>query len=326
MRVVLILAVVVLGIATAIVHVDTRRATFCETNQPFYHFPVIEGKAGTPNQYRVLVPWIMQWFLERWYGRGTRVWSMDLAIGTRVVQQIIMFAVLALYLLAWKLKPEMVLGGMGFIASSMMNGVRYADLSYSTYTDIALYLVVALLILKRRYLWTLPVIVLGALNRETSGLMPVLVGSAWFFDKGLRREVILSALVGILLWGGIQLYLHKIFGFQAQNPGYNGMVFPNLWVHNLTHVLGWAIMLLTMGMLPFWAFARWKFLPEKLKIMTLALVPAWTVPHLLGGNFVEARIFLVPLLVCFLPAFLLVFGKGNTSLALLKILDKKGKT
>lgn len=319
----LILGVFVFGVATAVVHVDVKGAVWVQNSQVRYMECVLDGTGGNPGQYRVLVPWVMRWALDR-MGESVR-WSIDLVLLVRMVSQVLLFGGLALYLTAFGITTERVLVGMSVFASAMMNGVRYSDLSFATYLDVAFYLLVTWMVLRRLYLWTLPLVVLAGLNRETSGLLPFVVLAASLWDTERRGEIFGVALGCMAIWCAEFVALRMVFGPQALQSGYNGTVFPNLWRHNMTHPLGWMILLLTLGMLPGWTAWRWRFLPEKLRLIFWAVVPVWVVLHTLGGNYVEARLFLVPQVLVFLPAFLLTFGKGKQELALLKLVNIKEK-
>jgi hypothetical protein len=247
----------------------------------------------------------MQWVLD---GDPDVVWSLDLAIVVRVIQQVLVFLAFGLYLSALGIGLERILVGMSVLAMGMMNGIRWADLSFSTYTDVAFYLLAGWAVVSGRYIWTLPVIALAGLNRETSVLIPfcVLAALAWDWDR--RGEILGVALAGMALWCVEFVGLRLLFSPQMPDPGYNGLSFPHLWKHNLTHPLGWMVLILTLGLFPAWTAWRWKVLDVKLRWMFWALVPAWVLAMTLGANFVEARIFLVPQVMVFLPAFLLTFG------------------
>jgi len=61
------------------------------------------------------------------------------------------------------------------LAFSIKNGFYDNDLSFNTYFDVIFYLSAVLLILKRRYFWVVLLMIPAALNRETSGAIPLLM-------------------------------------------------------------------------------------------------------------------------------------------------------
>lgn len=290
------------------VHIQFHGPDRVIDSQVQFHRKVIEGVAGNPNQYRMLVPWVMQWVLD---GDPDVVWSLDLAIVVRVVQQVLLFTAFGLYLSALRVKAEGVVIGMSVLAMGMMNGIRWADLSFSTYTDIAFFLLAGWAVISRRYIWTLPLMVLAGLNRETSILIPFCVLSALVWDGDRGGEIVGVALAGMAIWCVEFVALRWLFDPQVPNPGYNDLTFPFLWKHNLTHPLGWMVMILTLGLFPAWTVWKWKVLDVKLRWMFWVLVPAWVVAMTMGANFVEARVFLVPQTMVFIPAFLTTSLKGK---------------
>jgi hypothetical protein len=250
----------------------------------------------------------MQWVLD---GDPNVVWSLDLVIVVRVIQQVLVFLAFGLYLSALGIGLERILVGMSVLAMGMINGIRWADLSFSTYTDVAFYLLAGWMILRGRYIWTLPVIALAGLNRETSVLIPFCVLSALAWDGDRSWEILGVAMAGMAIWCVEFVSLRLLFGPQLPDPGYNGLSFPHLWRHNLTHPLGWMVLVLTLGVFPAWTAWKWRVLDKRIKWMFWALVPAWVLAMTLGANFVEARVFLVPQVMVFLPAFLTTFLKGK---------------
>jgi hypothetical protein len=49
-----------------------------------------------------------------------------------------------------------------------------SDFQFNTFFDIMFYLLAGLVVFAGRYKWIVPITILGALNRETSALIPVL--------------------------------------------------------------------------------------------------------------------------------------------------------
>ena len=50
-----------------------------------------------------------------------------------------------------------------------------SDIQFNTFFDVTFYLLAGLCILQKRFVWIVPITLLAALNRETSGLIPFLL-------------------------------------------------------------------------------------------------------------------------------------------------------
>ncbi len=190
----------------------------------------------------------------------------------------------------------------------MTQALYHAALSFNTYSDIVFYLAAAVLILQRRYAWILPLTVLAAVNRETSGLIPVmLLATAWLVH-GLRTEegrraarIGLASLVAFgATYGIVRLAVGPGFFIEAdgQSPG------AELFDYNVTRGMTWDHVFQTLNIVPLLALLALRRWPAELKAFGLAIVPAWFAIHVFTSVLAESRLLLVPLVVVFVPGLL----------------------
>lgn len=134
---------------------------------------ILNERAGDPWQYRVLSAFMAK-------GLATTLVAFDVPhpIGTantllRFVQNVAIFALAASLCAALGASPQAVIAALCLLAWSMTQALYDSDLQPSTYMDVAFYLLGTQLVLTRRLRLFPLVVLLAALNRETSALLPV---------------------------------------------------------------------------------------------------------------------------------------------------------
>ena len=105
-------------------------------------------------------------------------------VAFRILQNLAIFSLAAVYYRKLGLGRSAVLLGLSAVAWGMTNARYDSDLSLNTYSDVLFYLAAALLILAGRLVWMAPLMVAAALNRETSGLIPMMLLASGI---GVRR-------------------------------------------------------------------------------------------------------------------------------------------
>lgn len=198
----------------------------------------------------------------------------------------------------------------------MGNGVVDADLTFNTYMDATLYLAAGLVIIKSSNpAWIVALTILGALNRETSLLIPALYFFAKFkwdswpsvpnLFKSNSTVIAITAtstLLFMIIFIGIRYYygLQPVSSWRVE-PGW-----PMLKLNLFSAVSAKTYMELfgIFGFLPFLSFFGIKSLSPTLKIFLLTMVPAWFGIHFLTAIAYQTRLFLVPTLLIFIPALL----------------------
>jgi hypothetical protein len=210
--------------------------------------------------------------------------------------------------------------GLLFITLSMGNAVAVADLTFNTYVDIILYLLTACIIVYRKNPWWLiPIIFLGAFNRETSIMIPFLYFVSFTnFEHVNWKHFRLSAIrfprfqiwvltaMAYFIFGIIFVGLRIHYGFVPQQVWKAAAGFPMLKL-NLFSTFAlktYFEMLGTFSVIPFIILYYFKRCPHILKLWFISIVPIWFSVHLITVVTYQTRLFLVPEIVIFLPMML----------------------
>lgn len=236
---------------------------------------------------------------------------------------------LLIFYLAWKLwnyfiKNSILLFlGINFLALSLGNAIAVADLSFNTYMDIIFYLLTAnVIVYQKNPLFLLPIIILGAFNRETSLLIPAL----YFISKTnfenfelLRPKTIVFPprktwlftlflyLIFIIIFIGLRIY----FGYRPQQVWKAEAGWPMLSL-NLFSAVGFkAYMELigTLGVIPLIILYKFKSFPILLKKWFLLIVPIWFLVHYVSVVAYQTRLFLVPFVLILMPMLIWLIDK-----------------
>jgi hypothetical protein len=288
---------------------------FIEEDLRERHDAIIDHEQGDPWRYRLLSEWGARASLEAADAAGFDKPAVVGFLGFRVLQNLAIFALMWLYLRRLGIGWFESLLGLGLLAWGFTQALHHQAMSFNTYGDIAFYLAGALLILHRRWWWVVPLAVLAAVNRETSGLIPVmLMAMAWPLgvrsDEGRRAlRIGLVALVAFgAAYGAVRLIVGSSFFIEAdgQSPGLD------LLDYNLTRGMTWDFVFQTLNILPLLAALAWRRWPPELKAFGVAVVPAWVAIHLFTSVLAESRLLLVPLAVVFIPGVLAGLGAAAT--------------
>jgi hypothetical protein len=96
------------------------------------------------------------------------------------------------------------------------------------------------------------------------------------------------------------------FGYQPA-VGIHGMTSPkDFFMFNITFFRMYPLLLGTLSVIPIVVMFNLGNLPAILRHWFWLIVPFWFLIHLAKGTAVETRLFLVPQVIIFLPAFLLL--------------------
>jgi hypothetical protein len=172
---VLAIAILLLSALTLFQQERLLGLRFIETIQLARHQEVMAGIAPNPWRYRVLSEWLVSPVLRLMERSGV---PRPIALGFllfRFVQNLVVFTLACVFYRRLRFPTTAVLLGISILAWVIMNSFFNGDLSLNAYTETAFYLVAAIAIDARRPVWILPLTFLAALNRETSGLIPIMV-------------------------------------------------------------------------------------------------------------------------------------------------------
>lgn len=281
--------------------------------QLFRHNNVLEGKSEffNPWQYRVLSVYLVE-FLQLFFLRifDNHYYAFYFL---RFLQNLAIFVVAYKYYKALELKSDfLIVLGILLLGYNMSHSVFQSDLSLNTYFDVLFYLLTGYLIVMNKALWILPLIVIAALNRETSILIPILLaGCAIDFTnkKIANRQNIKIAVWSLVFFMIIFISLRLYYGMPSA-VGIHGMQSPLEYLKfNLTFFRMYPELFGTLGIIPLIVILRFKSLNNYLRTFFFLLVPVWFIIHFLKSTAVETRLFLVPQALVFIPACLKIIEK-----------------
>jgi hypothetical protein len=308
LTVVLVVCAVLLSLMTVFVQVKSLGRAYLLGEQVLRHEAVIKGMADAPYQYRVLSDYLVEGWRLLFQQYGLPQPTLSAFIGFRVLQNFVLFLLAAFYYQALGLRLYPRLLGLMLLAWGMTHALYDSDLAFNTYSDSIFYLAAALAILRQRDWLIVPLIVLAAFNRETSGLIPLLLLAARYKDIHQKRAnaktsaliVVLSLTAYVLIFVGLRQGFgpHPFALPYGRHPGLE-----LLW-YNLGRPITWVQLFATFGLLPGLAFMARRHWPPALTAFCWTLVPAWVGLHLLFGVIAETRLLLVPLALIVVPGTL----------------------
>ncbi|RYY51199.1 MAG: hypothetical protein EOO06_01280 [Chitinophagaceae bacterium] len=320
------------------------------------HRAVIEGRSEfyNPWQYRVLCPYTIEALLWVYNNTVDKVFPIEQKLNVKIesntgttnetdqfvklmqtpgaMKYMIVFILfrfvehLIIFFLAWRLWSRFVKNkwliffGVNFLALSLGNGVTVADLSFNTYMDIILYLLTAnIIVYNRGQLLLIPIIILGAFNRETSIMIPALyfISQVDFskleWKKFSFRSIKFPPTRVWLITGLLYLLFFSIFIALRMHYGYRpqqvwkvpaGLQMLKLNLASATAVKAYMELIATFAVIPLIILYKFKSFPYLLKKWFLFLVPIWFLIHFISVVAYQTRLFMVPFILVMLPMLL----------------------
>jgi len=297
-----------LGLFTTSEYLRARRASIysLERGAQFErHQAILEGRAGNPWQYRVLAPYLLNEIIKIFTNLHINHAVSIAFIFLRVVQDTFILLLAYAYYRELGLSLPYALIGMALLAWGISNSYFDSDLAFNTFFDIIFYLLAGLCILKGKYIWIVPITLLAALNRETSGLIPfLLLISVFMLQKGSLRKVMPVFIIALATYVAIFIALRFIYGKQELFIPYGHPPGLNLLQYNLFRTETWRQLIGTLSIIPIIAVIGYKKWPLQLRIFFWAIVPIWLVVHAFSAIMAESRLFLVPQAMVFIPGAL----------------------
>lgn len=240
-------------------------------------------------------------------------------------------------LLAWRLWRHFIQSdwlaflGVNFVALAMGNAVAIADLAFNTYADIIFYLLTAIIIVeKKNIFWLVPISILSSFNRETGLLIPALyfisqvdfsqLATGKFSFKNIiwpKLNTWLFTAVLYLLFMGAFVFLRWHYGYQPQQLWKVPAGWPMLKLNLMSAVgiKGYMELIGTFGIIPLIIIYKFRMFPYLLKKWFLFLAPIWFGVHYISVPAYQTRLFLVPIILIFMPMILWLTEKHIISLA-----------
>lgn len=258
------------------------------------HAQILEGEGRAPWAYRVLSPAVTEVL--------TQAATPVLGRAHAPVASYLLwrwawtFCLLLLFhgLLRTWLDPPEALAGTLLLAALHPASYHFYWYQPDSPPDLVLWVAAALLTLRGRGWWLVPLVLVGSLNRETA-VFVVLVHLALGWDREPRRALLLRAITILLTWASVFAGLRLVLGPRPWSGGFPGML-----LANLTHPtwLLWAgVFLGALWVLP---WLSWRTQPPSLRRLSLALVVGYLPLQLVFGRIREVRL-LLPLALFLVP-------------------------
>jgi hypothetical protein len=195
----------------------------------------------------------------------------------------------------------------------MTHSLYDSDLMFNTYSDIIFYLAAGLVILYNRNAWVIPIVGVAALNRETSGLIPLMLVLHSLYIKtettSLTRQIMI-AMFGLGLYALVFFTLRYIYGEQPLILPYGNHLGFELFRFNMFRYITWVQLFATLSVMPILAVLSPRHWPPSLQAFFWAIVPIWLAVHSFCSVLAETRLLLVPFILVFVPGAL--FGMVST--------------
>jgi hypothetical protein len=287
------------------------------------HTAVLDGSAPNPWQYRVLADYLVEGAIRLFQNIDIPHPVASAFVSFRFLQNLLIFGLAYLYYRKLKLSPVHALVGICLLAWGMTYAYYDSDLQFNTYFDIIFYLLAGLLIVVDKPVWIIPLMLLAALNRETSGLIPFMTLALILpsrRDAGLRRErsaertvwkkdskkqkTVITAAVSLAIFGCIFVGLRLMYPHQEISMPYGHAMGLDLLRYNLFRTITWSQLFATLSIVPALALLAYKKWPPVLRIFFWVVVPAWFLIHPFTSVMAETRVFLVPQVLIFIPGAL----------------------
>jgi hypothetical protein len=298
---------VFLGFYSTTEYVSVRGIDYIENGRQLErHLDVLNGTAGNPWQYRIFAPFLLDLLIRYLMDLGA---NHPVAVGFisfRIFQDSLILLVAFLVYRKLDLSPAFSLLGMAVLAWGMAASHYDSDLQFSTFFDVLFYLLAGLCVLHRKFWLIVPIMVLAALNRESSGLIPFVVLFAPILFESRRPfhrnffQFLAASVVFLSIFVGLRFVYpnQDLVVAYGQQPGFD------LLAHNLFRLVTWRQLIGTLSVIPLIAIAGYgKWRPE-IRLFFWVVVPVWFVVHAVGSVMAESRLFLVPQALVFIPGAL----------------------
>ena len=278
-------------------------------NQFTRHEAQIAGEGAIHWRYRLLTSVLIEGIVRTLRGLGVAEPHPVAFIGFRCAEQVLLFTLAAVWYRRLGLPWPAILLGLAILGWALTNGLFDSGLSFTSYLDVVFYLTAALLLAARRYGWIVPLTVVAAFNRETCGLIPILLAA-----EGVRFAPRLQVDRRMWTYTGVALVLYAIIiiglrvwlGMNPIDQPDGHIMGWDLLHYNGTRLATWTQVIGTLGVTPLLGALALRRSPPMLQRMFWVVVPFWFAFHFPGALVVESRLLFVPFVLVLLP--LMLFG------------------
>lgn len=299
-----------LSLFTVYLHAKAMGRAYVEAYQVPRHLALLSGTAGNPWQYRMFSAWVVEG-VHRLFDVLHAPHSLITAfIAVRVGEETLMFAVAWAYWRALGLAANPALLGVAILGWSLSYANYGSDFQFNTYFDVLFYLLAGLAVVRGRWGWIAPITLLAALNRETSGFIPLLpLAAAWRETPEMRARAIRVAVISLAVYAVVFVGLRWAYGRQDLIVPYGHKPGLDLLSYNLRRARTWEQLAGTLSIVPILALLTYRSWPRMLRAFGWLLVPAWLAIHWVIAVMSETRLLLVPMALVLVPGALFVFGE-----------------
>jgi hypothetical protein len=189
-----------------------------------------------------------------------------------------------------------------------------SDFQFNTYFDVLFYLLAGLAVVRGRWGWIVPITLFAALNRETSGFIPLLpLAAAWAGAPAERAKALRIAVIGLAVYVAVFAGLRWAYGRQELIVPYGHHAGLDLLRYNLGRARTWVQLVGTFSVVPLLAWMGYRGWPRTLRAFGWLVVPAWFAIHWMIAVMSETRLLLVPMALVLVPGALFLFGNETST-------------
>lgn len=203
--------------------------------------------------------------------------------------------------------PFLLAAGLTIICFCIANSSFRSDFSYNTYFDVIFYLTAALLIIGQRDYWIIPLTFFAALNRETSGFIPLMLIMPFPLRewKSISKRRLLVTGLSLAVFASVFFAVRAYYGYRSYVGVHGLKSVSDFLVFNFTFFRTYPLLLGTLSVVPILFIMNLTKMPNLLQGWFWLIVPFWFLLHFTQSNAMESRLFLVPHILIFMPGFLL---------------------
>jgi hypothetical protein len=293
----------VVAAVVTLMHVDTLPWGYLGKMQLRRHLDVVNGDAGDPWQYRILVEHAMRPFIAAADLLGVPDHESWVFFLTRTAQGFAVFVLATALYVALGHSAGVARIGVGLIAVAMATADYDSDLSFNTYGDVIAYTAAALLAVRGRWWWVAALTPVAVLNRETALAIPVVL--LVLAGRRAWRPAVAAAALGVAAYLSVRAAYgpRELLTAWGNRPGTDLIRFNvrNEALRQVALTCGAPVALAVMG---------WRAAGRERRLIPLLVVP-WAAAHFVIASIVETRLLLVPIVVAVIPVGLACARLGS---------------
>lgn len=285
---ILIVCSVLLSLHALAWHYHSFTAARLNTIELEWHRRGLAGDLQMPWRYRVFSKLINEGLLRAMPDRPPKMAFLI----SRFAVGVLLFVLAGLYYRRLGLDDGQILISLAVLGWCAGYGFIGSAFSFDTWWDVCFYLMGALACLGGRFWLCIPLAMLGALNRESSGfiaLMPLAFGWRWKVS-----------LAGFAAWGLTMAGLVAWFGpcERMENPQQIWLAIMRQSVSSKITYMG---LFAALSVIPLASALRWRQWPRFLRFWGVMILPVWGFVFLCLNNAFEVRYWILPMALIFIP-------------------------